>query len=124
MTGAANGSAVDANDLAYTVSSVLEDYLTEARLPPETERYWRKSINLLLELNDLDGNTPISSITKQHVAVLKRELMKVPARRQGKEFKGLSIKEIIAKYGADPKHKKLDEKSVNMRIDAIRAVFI
>ena len=112
-----------AGDLAHTVNGVLEDYLTEARLPPETERYWRKSISTLLELNDLHESTPIGSITKQHVAVLKRELMKVPARRQAKEFKGLSLKEIIAKYGADPKYKKLDEKSVNMRIDAIRAVF-
>lgn len=113
----------EAGDATHTVNGVLEDYLTEARLPPETERYWRKSISTLLELNDLHESTPIGSITKQHVAVLKRELMKVPARRQAKEFKGLSIKEIIAKYGADPKYKKLDEKSVNMRIDAIRAVF-
>ena len=50
-------------------------------------------------------------------------MMKVPARRQSAEFKGLSIKEVIAKFGGDPKHKKLDQKSVNMRIDALRAVF-
>lgn len=106
-----------------TVSRVLEDYLTEARLPPETERYWRKSVSMLLQLNDLHHSTPIASVTKQHVAVLKRELMKLPARRQAKDFAGLSVKEIIAKFGNDPKHKKLDEKSVNMRIDAIRAVF-
>jgi len=122
-TSPAQGGAAASNISTVTVSRVLEDYLTEARLPPETERYWRKSISLLLELNDLHQSTPIAAITKQHVATLKRELMKLPARRQAKEFKGLAAKQIIAKFGDDPKHKKLDEKSVNMRIDAIRAVF-
>ncbi|MBR9972686.1 DUF6538 domain-containing protein [Magnetospirillum sulfuroxidans] len=119
----AGAAASSISTVTVTVSRVLEDYLTEARLPPETERYWRKSISLLLELNDLHQSTPIAAVTKQHVATLKRELMKLSARRQAKEFKGLTAKQIIAKFGDDPKYKKLDEKSVNMRIDAIRAVF-
>lgn len=58
-----------------------------------------------------------------HVEDFILALRKLPSRRQGAKFKKLTLHQMIDKFGAAADVLKLDQRSINVKVDALRAVF-
>lgn len=106
-----------------TVRDVFDRYLSEFDRRPRTEQAWRRHVEMFLELSGLSWETNIHTVNDAHVEDFILALRKLPARRQGAKFNKLTLAQMIDKFGAIPDVPKLDQRSINVKVDALRAVF-
>lgn len=106
-----------------TVRDVFDRYLSEFDRRPRTEQAWRRHVDMFLELSGLSWETNIHTVNDAHVENFILALRKMPSRRQGAKFKKLTLMQIIEKFGACADIAKLDQRSINVKVDALRAVF-
>ena len=106
-----------------TVREVFDRYLSEFDRRPRTEQAWRRHVEMFLELSGLSWDSHIHTVNDAHVEDFILALRKLPSRRQGAKFKKLTLMQIIEKFGACADTAKLDQRSINVKVDALRAVF-
>jgi integrase len=106
-----------------TVRDVFDRYLSEFDRRTRTEQAWRRHVDMFLELSGLTWETNIHTVSDAHVEDFILALRKLPSRRQGAKFKKLTLMQIIDRFGAAVDVPKLDQRSINVKVDALRAVF-
>lgn len=106
-----------------TVQEMFDRYLAEFERRPRTERTWRAHLDMFLEITGLSWTSPVHTVNDAHVEDFILALRKVPARRQNSLYKGLTLPEIITKFGNRADLPKLDQKTINNKVDSLRAVF-
>lgn len=106
-----------------TVREVFDRYLSEFDRRTRTEQAWRRHVEMFLELSGLTWETNIHTVNDAHVEDFILALRKLPSRRQGAKFKKLTLMQMIDRFGAAIDVPKLDQRSINVKVDALRAVF-
>ncbi len=105
------------------MQEVFDRYLSKFDRRPRTEQAWRRHMEMFLELSGLTWVAHIHTVNDAHVEDFILALRKLPARRQGANFRTLTLAQMIDKFGASADVPKLDQRSINVKIDALRAVF-
>lgn len=106
-----------------TVQDMFERYISEFERRPRTERTWRTHLDMFLQISGLSWTTHVHMVTDAHVEDFILALRKLPARRQDAFYRGLTLPEIIAKFGDRRDLPKLDQKTINNKVDSLRAIF-
>lgn len=106
-----------------TVEELFERYLSEFDRRPKTERTWRTHLDMFLEISGLTWSSYVHTVSDAHVEYFILAIKKLPARRIDKHYRGLNYREIIAQFCDRADLPKLDVKTVNNKIDSLRAIF-
>jgi integrase len=106
-----------------TVQDMFERYISEFERRPRTERTWRTHLDMFLQISGLSWTTHVHTVTDAHVEDFILAMRKLPARRQDAFYRGLTLPEIIAKFGDRRDLPKLDQKTINNKVDSLRAIF-
>jgi integrase len=106
-----------------TVQGLFDRYLAEFERRPRTERTWRRHLDMFLEISGLSWEAPVHTVTDAHVEDFILAMKRLPARRIDAFYKGLTLLQIIEKFGDRADLPKLDQKTINTKMDALRAIF-
>jgi len=105
-----------------TLRALLDLYFGEFPRKGRTELIVRSHVNLFNMINNLNLEVGVHAITAEHVELYIQKIAKLPARRLGKKFEGLSIDEMIVLADKE-KLPLMDLKTRKNRVDTIKAVF-
>jgi len=106
-----------------SLDSVLRKYLVEAAPNQRTSLEYQKTFALFCEISGLTMNSAISVVTKRHVREFKDALLLLPCRMLAKEYRGKSVKEVLALVRGRDDYRRLRPKSINKHLAALSAVF-
>lgn len=84
-------------DGSPTIATILDEYFKEANPASETEREARRAWKVLMELNDLTEEHPITAITKAHIRSFKQTLLEYPnVKSAPRPVRSMSAKDVLA----------------------------
>ena len=105
-----------------TLKQLFDAYFGEFPRRGRTEQVARAHLELFNTINNLDMDAEVHTVTSEHVERYIQKLAKLPTRRLGQKFSGLSIDEMIA-LAVKEKLPLMDVKTRKNRVDTLLAAF-
>ena len=101
-----------------TLDEALAGWAAERQPPSNTMHEWTTVIR---RFKEAVGDVPVRRITRQHVGQFKQAMMRYPTRPKD-PLRKMTVPEVLAAVGDDPKVKRLSPKTVKQQLSALQSV--